>query len=120
LLLPHCAVFVTHAGFNSVKESMIAGIPMVAIPSTADQPYCADRCAALGVAEIIAPDRRKPDVVRAATLRVLGNSSYRAKAIEFRRQMLALPGHDHMVEFLERLLPQALYHPGTRVVGDIA
>ena len=120
LLLPHCAAFVTHAGFNSVKESMIAGIPMVAIPITADQPYCAGRCAALGVAEVIAPDRRKPDVVRAATLRVLGNSSYQANAIEFQRQMLALPGHDRMVELLEGLLPQALYHPRMRVAGDIA
>ena len=120
LLLSHCDVFVTHAGFNSVKESLIAGVPMVAIPITADQPYCADRCAALGVAEVIAPDRRKPDVVRAATLRVLGNSSYRTNAIEFRRQMLALPGHDHMVELIEGLLPPVYLGKRTRLaVGRI-
>jgi UDP:flavonoid glycosyltransferase YjiC (YdhE family) len=102
-LLPRCALFVTHAGFNSVKESLISGIPMVAIPITADQPYCAERCAALGVARVIMPEQRTPDAVRGASVGVLGDPSYRAKAMEFREQMLALPGPDHMVELLEGL-----------------
>src|SRR5439155_3526017 len=92
LLLSRCAAFVTHAGFNSVKESLIAGVPMVAIPITADQPYCAQRCASLGVARVITPDRRTPEAVRGAVLEVLGDPSHRAKARDFRERMLALPG----------------------------
>jgi UDP:flavonoid glycosyltransferase YjiC (YdhE family) len=76
---------------------------MVAIPITADQPYCAERCAALGVARVIMPEQRTPDAVRGASVGVLGDPSYRAKAMEFREQMLALPGPDHMVELLEGL-----------------
>jgi MGT family glycosyltransferase len=106
LLLPHCTLFITHAGFNSVKESLISGIPMVVIPITADQPYCADRCAALGVAQVITSKQRTPQAVRAATLQVLGDPAYRTNALEFQRQMLALPGYEHMIELLEGLLRQ--------------
>jgi UDP:flavonoid glycosyltransferase YjiC (YdhE family) len=103
-LLPHCAVFVTHGGFNSVKESLISGVPMVVIPITADQPYCAERCASLGVARVITPDQRTPDAVRDATRGVLADPTYGANAQAFRQQMLALPGQDHMVELLEGLV----------------
>ncbi|MFN2602828.1 MAG: glycosyltransferase [Gemmatimonadaceae bacterium] len=103
LLLPHCDAFVTHAGFNSVKESLIAGVPMVAIPITADQPYCAERCGSLGVARVIAPPERNAEAVRLATREVLDDSSFRANAREFRKKMAELPGSDHVVSLLEQL-----------------
>jgi UDP:flavonoid glycosyltransferase YjiC (YdhE family) len=102
-LLPRCAAFVTHGGFNSVKESLIAGVPMVVVPITADQPYCAQRCAALGVGAVIGPDDRTPARIRQAARVVLGTGDYRARAMAFRDQMLALPGLDHAVELLARL-----------------
>jgi UDP:flavonoid glycosyltransferase YjiC (YdhE family) len=102
-LLPRCAAFVTHCGFNSVKESLIAGVPMVGVPITADQPYCAQRCAALGVARMIAPDGRTPAAVRDATRGVLADPSFRDHARSFQRQMQALPGPERVVELLERL-----------------
>jgi UDP:flavonoid glycosyltransferase YjiC (YdhE family) len=115
-LLPRCAAFVTHGGFNSVKESLIAAVPMVVIPITADQPYCAQRCAALGVGEAIAPDERTPDRIRAATRAVLA-SDYRANAAAFRDEMLALPGSDHTVELLERLVANRVDRSGSRVAA---
>lgn len=30
--------FVTHAGFNSLQESLIAGVPLIAVPQAVDQP----------------------------------------------------------------------------------
>lgn len=43
MLSNHAHVFVTHAGFNSLQESLIAGVPMVALPQAADQPANAER-----------------------------------------------------------------------------
>jgi UDP:flavonoid glycosyltransferase YjiC (YdhE family) len=103
LLLPHCDLFVTHGGFNSVKESLISGVPMVVIPITADQPYCAERCAALGAGQAVGPEQRTPDAVRAASLAILGDPKYRARARAFRDQMAALPGPSRMVKLLEGL-----------------
>ena len=45
-LLPRCALLVTHGGFNSVKEALAAGVPMVICPIAGDQPYRAKRCEA--------------------------------------------------------------------------
>jgi UDP:flavonoid glycosyltransferase YjiC (YdhE family) len=116
-LLPHCDLFITHGGFNSVKESLISGVPMVVVPISADQPYCAERCAALGVARVVPPDQRTPDMVRGATLEVLRDPSYRANAARFRDQMMALPGPDRMIELLEALAG-ARSNPGASRVAS--
>ena len=102
-LLAHCDLFITHGGFNSVKESLSEGVPMVAIPITADQPYSAGRCAALGVAEVIEPDQRSPEKILAAARTVMANPSYRANARNFQAEMAALAGPGEMVTMLEAL-----------------
>ena len=38
LLLAHCDAFITHGGFNSVKEALSSGVPMVVVPISADHP----------------------------------------------------------------------------------
>ncbi|MDP9326069.1 MAG: glycosyltransferase [Candidatus Dormibacteraeota bacterium] len=103
LLLEQCDLFVTHGGFNSIKESSIAGVPMVVMPITADQPYNAERAAALGIAEVIAPDHRTPEAVRNAVQKVLQEPSYRAQAKKFQAQMQELPGPEDTVKLIEEL-----------------
>jgi UDP:flavonoid glycosyltransferase YjiC (YdhE family) len=102
-VLAHCDLFITHGGFNSVKESVSEGVPMVAIPITADQPYSASRCAALGVAEVIEPEQRSPEKILAAARTVMADPSYRANAKNFRAEMEALAGPQEMVTMLEAL-----------------
>jgi MGT family glycosyltransferase len=103
LLLARCDAFVTHAGFNSVKESLAAGVPMVALPITADQPYSAQRCAALGVAKVLGPSERSAASIREAIRDVLDDGRYREQARRFQAEMAALPGPDRVVEVLEDL-----------------
>jgi len=103
LLLPHCSLFVTHAGFNSVKESLSFGVPMVAVPIAAEQPYTAERCVALGVADVVSPREWGPERIRAAARTVLGDPSYRQRAWTVQAEMSALPGLERAVDLLERL-----------------
>ena len=102
-LLAHSDLFITHGGFNSVKEALSKGMPMVVIPITSDQPYSAKRCVALGVAEAIDPGGRSPDAIRAAARKVLADRSYRANARRFQAEMAALPGLEEVVKLLEAL-----------------
>jgi MGT family glycosyltransferase len=102
-LLPHCAAFITHGGFNSVKEALGLGVPLVVLPIMSDEPYSAERCAALGVGRAVGPADRSSESIREAVLSVLADPSYRANAESLQAKMLALPGPPHAVDLIERL-----------------
>jgi hypothetical protein len=102
-LLPRCDLFISHGGFNSVKESLAGGVPLVVIPISADQPYSAERCAALGVGIALGPEERTAADVRRAARTVLADPGFARRAKEMQRDMAALPGLDHAVVLLESL-----------------
>jgi MGT family glycosyltransferase len=102
-LLPQCDVFISHGGFNSVKEALSLGVPLVVVPMMSDEPYSAERVAALGVGRAVGPEERGPEDIRDAVRTVLSDGSYRARADEFRAEMLALPGPERIVERLTSL-----------------
>jgi MGT family glycosyltransferase len=104
LLLPHCDLVVSHGGFNTVTGVLAAGLPMVVIPMSADQPYNAACCAALGVGRVIGPEERSAAAIGAAARMVLEDATYRRNAERVRQGMLALPGPEHAVALLERLV----------------
>ena len=108
LVLPRCALFVTHGGFNSTKEALSGGVPLVVIPISADQFYCAERCAALGVARVIEPHERTPASIAAAVDAVLADPRDRIRAPEVQRDIAALPGLEHAVTLLEDLVASRL------------
>jgi UDP:flavonoid glycosyltransferase YjiC (YdhE family) len=103
LLLPYCDLVITHAGFSTVAAALSHGLPMVAIPIDADQPVNAQRCAALGVAEVLEYGRRTPESIRQSVRTLLANNSYRRNAEQIRDQTAALPGAEHGAALLERL-----------------
>ncbi|MCA1668188.1 MAG: DUF1205 domain-containing protein [Thermomicrobia bacterium] len=102
-LLPHCDVVVHQGGFSTVTGVLNAGLPMVVIPISADQPYNAECCAALGVVRVIGPGERTPEAIRTAVREVLATPSYRTNAERIRDEMAVLPGPEYAVHLLERL-----------------
>jgi UDP:flavonoid glycosyltransferase YjiC (YdhE family) len=105
-LLPHCDVFISHGGFNSIKEALSVGVPLVVAPIMSDEPYSAERVVALGVGRAVGPAERTPAAIRDAVRTVLSDQSYRARAGELRDEMLALPGPERIVELLTNLTPE--------------
>jgi MGT family glycosyltransferase len=103
LLLPHCDLVITHAGSSTVTAALSCGLPMVAIPIDADQPLNAQRCAALGVAQVIEYRQRTPEAIRHSVQTILGDPSYQRNAERIRDEMAALPGPEHAIALLERL-----------------
>jgi MGT family glycosyltransferase len=102
-LLPRCDAFISHGGFNSVKEALSVGVPLVVVPIMSDEPYSAERVAALGVGRAVGPAERTAAAIRDAVRTVLIDQSYRARAGELRDEMLALPGPERIVELLTNL-----------------
>ena len=109
-LLPRCALLVSHGGFNSVKEALAQGVPLVLVPIAGDQPYCAQRCQALGVGRVIGPADRTAMAIRAAVRTVLGDPSYRDQALHVRDEIRALPPAAAAVTALEQVADKHAGH----------
>ncbi len=106
LILPHCAMVISHGGSGSVIGALAHGLPAVLIPMGADQPLNAARCADLGVAQVLDAITATPEIVRAAVATVLDDLSYRRAAERMRDQIAALPGPEYAVTLLERLVAE--------------
>ncbi len=103
LLFGRCDLVLTHGGSGTVMAALTHGLPMVIVPITADQPENAERCAALGVAQVIPLATLSAERLAEAVCTVLGQARYRQAAERVRDEMVAMPGPEHGVALLERL-----------------
>jgi N-glycosyltransferase len=113
-ILRSCDVFITHAGFNGVREAFSAGVPMVALPLFGDHYASAKRLTGLGLAVELQVASVSREAVRTAVAAVLEDPSYRTHAGEMRRHMEALPPLDRMVDDLEAFVSD----PGAEPAPD--
>jgi N-glycosyltransferase len=101
-LLLQCAdLFITHAGYNSIRESMIGGTPMAVLPQFGDQPYHAERLEAMGLGKII-PATTAADVHDTCRA-VLDSPAIGAEIRRAQREMMSLPSVESIVPHLESL-----------------
>ena len=85
-LVKRASVVITHAGLNTVLESLAEGVPLVCIPLGNDQPGVASRVKTHGAGVVIPPRRASVARLRSAVRTVLENDSYRLAARNFRLQ----------------------------------
>jgi UDP:flavonoid glycosyltransferase YjiC (YdhE family) len=93
-ILPMCDAVVTHAGSGTLFATLAQGLPLVLLPSGADQFENAATCSSLGVAETILPGELAVERVRDATVRVLTEPSFRAAATSIAAEIAAMPSPD--------------------------
>ncbi|MCD1261638.1 glycosyl transferase family 1 [Paenibacillus athensensis] len=79
-LLPHVRLFVTHGGMNSVHEALYAGVPLVVVPQSADQPVIARQVARLGAGVALDMSDLSVTRLREAVDRVAGSAAFRDAA----------------------------------------
>ena len=101
-LLKRAALCITHAGLNTVLESLAQGVPMVAIPIAYDQPGTAARIAYHGVGELVELDELTTEGLRGLTEKVLQDPSYRERAGYFRKVISKTRGLDVAVNIIEQ------------------
>ena len=109
-LLKRAALVITHAGLNTVLESLSEGVPLVAVPLANDQPGVAARLKARGACVVVSRHRLNPARLRKAILRVLRDPRYREAAQALQRAILQGNGPDRAVDRIE----QALHLPSTQ------
>jgi MGT family glycosyltransferase len=101
-LLKRAALCITHAGLNTVLESLGQGVPMVAIPVGYDQPGVAARIAHHGVGKFLDVEDLAVERIRPLIEEVLDNSSYRDKARWFQKVIAQTSGLDLAADVIER------------------
>jgi UDP:flavonoid glycosyltransferase YjiC (YdhE family) len=79
-LLDRASLCITHCGMNTTMEAAAAGVPLVGIPITYDQPAVAARIRHAGLGRTIPYQRLDVAGLRAAVSAVLAEPGYRARA----------------------------------------
>lgn len=104
-ILQRASAFITHAGMNSMLESLMYGVPTVAIPITADQPGIAARIRRAGVGEMITPSQLTKERLREMLTLVMNEPSYRLNLKKFQDWIAAHPGVALAADEIEKVLP---------------
>jgi zeaxanthin glucosyltransferase len=103
-LLKRADLVITHAGPNTVFETLLQGKPMIALPKALDQPAIAARLERLGVAEVLQVKGLTAPQIRTALIKVLNDSSYSAAAQKVRAQIRSARGLKHAADVIEETL----------------
>ena len=105
-ILQRATMVITHAGLNTVLESLLEGLPMVAIPLGNDQPGVASRLKARGACVVVHSRRLTPARLRKAVLLVLEDARYREAAQKLQRVLQKLDGPERAADLIEQVLNQ--------------
>lgn len=102
-LLPRCAAVVSHAGHNTMCESLAAGVPLVVAPIRDDQPVVADQVVRSGAGVRVRFARVRPPELRQAIERALDDAELRTAAGRIGAALAAAGGPTAAADALERL-----------------
>ena len=103
-LLDRAALLITHAGVNTVLEAACRGVPIIALPRSADQPDMAARIAYTGTGLLASFRRATPDQIRGLVQRVLSEKSFRQRAVSLQQAMIAAGGVTRAADIAEQAL----------------
>ena len=101
-VLKRSCLCITHAGLNTVLESLSSGVPVLALPITNDQPGVAARITNKKVGVVISPDQSAPENFVAAIKRVLGDSTVRDNVRRVQKAIRNANGLSIAADILER------------------
>jgi MGT family glycosyltransferase len=100
-LLKRTSVCVTHAGLNTVLESLAQGVPQVAIPITFDQPGVAARIADKKTGVVTSLDNLTAEHLSTLLNEVLSNPIYRANARKLQKAIAKANGLSVAADLIE-------------------
>jgi zeaxanthin glucosyltransferase len=111
-LLDKAALLITHAGSNTVIESLCRGVPMVALPRSADQPGMGSRIEYSGTGLCASFRDSTPQEIRKLIERVLTEEIFRRQARKLQQVLIAAGGPQRAADIAEKAL--ATRHPVRR------
>jgi zeaxanthin glucosyltransferase len=103
-ILKRAALVITHAGLNTVLESLREGVPLVAVPLANDQPGVAARVKARGACVVVSRHWLNAARLRKGVMLVLQDARYREAAQVLQRAIRRIDGPGHAADLIEQVL----------------
>ena len=103
-ILKRAALVITHAGINTVLESLCEGVPLVAVPLAHDQPGVAARVKARGACVVVPLRKLNAARLRKAVTLVLQDSRYREAAQVLQKAIRQTNGPGRAADLIEQVL----------------
>jgi MGT family glycosyltransferase len=103
-LLKQASACITHAGLNTVLESLAQGVPQLAIPVTFDQPGVAARIAKKRTGVVTSLDKLTPDHLSTLLEVVLTDPVYRENARKLQKAISEANGLSVAADLVEEAL----------------
>ena len=103
-LLTRATLTITHAGLNTVLESLSNGVPMVAIPITNDQPGVGARLSWTGAGEVLSLNSLNISNLKTAVQKVFKEESYRIKACQLQDSIRKAGGAPKAADIIEQVI----------------
>ena len=103
-LLKRATLCITHAGLNTVLESLAQGVPQIAIPITYDQPGVAARIAHKKTGVVTSLDKLNADRLALLLEEVLSDPTYRENALTMQRAIVEANGLSVAADLIEESL----------------
>jgi UDP:flavonoid glycosyltransferase YjiC (YdhE family) len=103
-LLKLASVCIAHAGLNTILESLVQGVPQVAVPITFDQPGVAARIAHRQTGVVTSLNKLTFGHLSELLDEVLINSTYRANAQKLQRKIVEADGLSKAADVVEEAL----------------
>jgi zeaxanthin glucosyltransferase len=100
-LLKRAQLTLTHAGLNTVLDSLANGVPLVTVPITYEQPAIAQRVAWTGTGRSVAFAKLDVPTLRASLEAVLHNPGYRQAAQRLSKMTAIAGGTDRAASIIE-------------------
>lgn len=117
-LLPHVDLSINHAGYSSVMEALLRGVPLVLLPLVSDAPMNTQMCCFNRVTPdlpasvwglspkglpIVRAEKLTPEILAEATMTALRDPAYRGAAKAMQQELAARPGPSEAVRLLEQV-----------------
>ena len=103
-ILQQATLVITHAGANTVMESLAQACPLIAIPIATDQPAIANRLTWAGAGTCIPLKEISSSRIRSTIEEMLNNQGYRERARTIQSEIQECGGVERAADIIERSL----------------
>ena len=100
-VLSKASLTLTHAGLNTVLDSLSCGVPVIALPITYEQPAIASRVRWAQVGEVVRREGLSTGSLREAIVRVMASGTYREKCLRMQSDIAAAGGAKRAADLIE-------------------